>query len=133
VRGARRRRRPVRRRPPARSRQPLCAAFEGLVDRYAEGDPARAERKAPGWLSHEALLLDSPFAHLERHAVIERRPTPVESPVDRALSGVSEERPGPRSADLAGEVRAVMAGFASDGVVTEVFESQALIARRHPT
>src|SRR5262249_38580810 len=60
--------------------------FGRLIDRYAEGDAARAARRAPGWLSHEAVLLGSPFAHLERISVIERRTTPVERLVDRALS-----------------------------------------------
>src|SRR5262249_11123120 len=61
-------------------------AFERLIDRYAQADAARAARRAPGWLSHEAVLLDSPFPHLERLAVNERHATPVERLVDRALS-----------------------------------------------
>jgi hypothetical protein len=57
-------------------------AFERLIDRYAEADTARATRRAPGWLRHEAVLLDSPFPRLERISVIERRATPVERSVD---------------------------------------------------
>src|SRR5262245_42929138 len=35
--------------------------FERLIDRHAEADTAIATRRGPGWLSHEAVLLDSPF------------------------------------------------------------------------
>jgi SAM-dependent methyltransferase len=107
-------------------------AFERLVDRYAAADEARATRRAPGWLRHEAVLLDSPFPHLERLSVIERRATPVEHFVDRAqsLSSVFSSQTGARADDLAREVREAMAAFAQDGRVTEVVESEALIARR---
>ena len=106
--------------------------FNRLIDRFAEAGTARAARRAPGWLSHEAVLLDSPFAHLERLSVIERRATPVERFVDRALSlsSVSQGQAGMQADDLARAMRAAMAPFAKDGVVTEVVESEALIARR---
>lgn len=107
-------------------------AFERLVDRYAAADAARATRRAPGWLRHEAVLLDSPFPRLERVSVIERRATPVERFVDRALSlsSVSHELTGERADDLSREVREAVAAFATDGLVTEVVESEALIAKR---
>jgi SAM-dependent methyltransferase len=106
--------------------------FERLIDRYAEADTARAARRTPGWLSHETVLLDSPFPHLERISVIERRNTPVERIVDRALSlsSVSHGVIGARADDLARELREAMVEFARDGLVTEVVESEALIARR---
>ncbi len=106
--------------------------FERLIDRYALADAARTARRAPEWLTHEAVLLDSPFCHLERLSVIERRATPVERLVDRALSlsSVSQGQIGGRADDLAREMREAMAAFAKDGVVTEVVESEALIARR---
>jgi SAM-dependent methyltransferase len=106
--------------------------FERLIDRYAAADVARKARRAPQWLSHEAVLLDSPFPHLERLSVIERRTTPVERLVDRAmsLSSVSHGQIGARADELAGEVRVAMAALARDGVVAEVVESEALIARR---
>jgi SAM-dependent methyltransferase len=109
-------------------------AFEGLIDRYAAGDEARAARRAPGWLRHEAVLLDLPFPHLERAAVIERRRTPLEQFVDRALSlsSVSRGRIGARADELGREVREAMAAFAREGLVAEVVESEALIARRWP-
>jgi ubiquinone/menaquinone biosynthesis C-methylase UbiE len=108
------------------------AAFERLIDRYAAADTARATRRAPDWPRHEAVLLDSPFPRLERISVIERRATPVERFVDRALSlsSVSLDLTGERSDELSRETRAAMAAFAKDGRVTEVVESEALIARR---
>jgi SAM-dependent methyltransferase len=108
--------------------------FERLIDRYAEADTARTTRRAPGWLSHEAVLLDSPFPHLERISVIERRSTQVERIVDRALSlsSVSHGVIGSRADDLAHELREAMAEFAREGLVAEVVESEALIARREP-
>lgn len=109
-------------------------AFRALIDRYAEGDAAAAALKAPDWPRHETVLFDSPFAHLERVSFIERRGPPLGHFVDRALSLsiVSRERIGDRADDLAREVRGVMAAFARDGVVAEVVESEALIARREP-
>jgi hypothetical protein len=81
---------------------------------------------------HEAVLLDSSFHRLERLAVIERRATPVERFVDRALSlsSVSQHQIGERADDLAREMRQAMTAFARDGLVAEVVESEALIARR---
>jgi hypothetical protein len=107
-------------------------AFEQLIDRYAAADTVRATRRATGWLRHEAVLLDSPFPCLERIAVIERRATPVECFVDRALSlsSVSHDLTRERADDLSREILATMTAFAKDGLVTEVVESEALIARR---
>jgi hypothetical protein len=109
-------------------------AFERLIDRHAEADTARTDRRAPGWLRHEAVLLDSPFPHLERASFIERRATPLERFADRALSlsSVARGLTAARADELAREVREAMAEFARDGVVAEVVESEALIARRGP-
>jgi SAM-dependent methyltransferase len=111
------------------------AAYEALIDRYADGDPAREVHQSPDWLRHEAVLLDSPFPYLERLGVIERRQTPLERLVDRTLSfsSVSQGRIGARAQELAREVRDLMATLAQDGMVAEVVESQALVARRAPT
>jgi SAM-dependent methyltransferase len=106
--------------------------FERLIDRYAERDTGRTSRRAPGWLLHEAVLLDSSFCHLERIGIIERRTTPLERFVDRALSisSASHGQIGARADELARELREAMAPFARDGLVAEVVESEALIARR---
>jgi hypothetical protein len=65
-------------------------------------------------------------------SIIERRFTAVERFPDRALSLsiTSRERLGAKADDLSSEVRALLAKFALEGVVTEVVESTALIARR---
>jgi ubiquinone/menaquinone biosynthesis C-methylase UbiE len=106
--------------------------FRQVIDRYAASDPARATRHAPGWLRHEAVLLDSPFPRLERIAAIERRATSVEHLVDRALSlsSVAVSLTRERTDELARDIRQTMAAFATDGTVTEVVETRALIARR---
>jgi SAM-dependent methyltransferase len=105
-------------------------AFDELTDRYAQADLTRAHRRGPDWLSHEAVLLDSPFCDLERIGVIERRQTPVERFVDRALSMSSVSQAGAATDALAREVGEMMSKFAKDAVVNEVVESEALIARR---
>jgi len=106
--------------------------YKALIERYSEGDTVRAQVKSPDWVPHQAVLLDSPFAALERISVIERRRTPVDRLIDRALSmsSSSPERLGPRAADLVRELRELLAGVAADGLVTEVVESEALIAHR---
>jgi SAM-dependent methyltransferase len=81
---------------------------------------------------HEAVLLDSSFDQLVKIGVIERRITPIERLVDRALSmsSSSPERLGAMSDRLAQDLLSEMAHFATDGNVVEIIESQALIARR---
>src|SRR5262249_46479804 len=90
--------------------------FKALIDRYAEGDTVRAHIKSDDWVHHEAILLDSPFAVLERLSVIERRRTPVDSLLDRALSmsSTSPARLGPPPEDFVRELRALRAPPAPD-------------------
>jgi len=106
--------------------------FEAVVKRYAEDDPVRAQHKSGDWVHHEAILLDSPFPWLERIGVIERRRTPVENLIDRALSmsSTSPERLGPRADDFLRDLRATLAAVTADGLVTEVVESAVLLAWR---
>jgi len=106
--------------------------YRALLDRYGAEDTTHPRRKAPGWWRNESLLLDSPFRRLERIAVIERRRTPVESFVDRALSmsSTAPDRLGDKTDAMIGEIAALMAAHASDGMVAEVIETHALIARR---
>ena len=106
-------------------------AFEALLDGYGKNEGALA--KLRGERNHEAVLLDSPFSHLERIAVAERRRTPLAHVVDRALSfgKVWHGTPGFDAQVLAERFRAALAPYAgSDGNITEVVEGQALIARR---
>jgi SAM-dependent methyltransferase len=106
------------------------ATFQSVVDRWGAGDPARELVRTAA--DHDAMLLASPFGHVERVAVLERRRTPVERFVDRAFSfaktwgGRIDEPPH----GLADEVRAVLRPFAVEGIVTEVVEGRATIAWR---
>jgi SAM-dependent methyltransferase len=105
--------------------------FQALLDSYATDDPART-RTRPA-TPHEVVLLRSRFDQLERIAVLERRNTPVERFVDRALSfgAAWDGKPGSREDDLAGEVRELIKKHAgTDGTVQEIVEGHALIAFR---
>jgi SAM-dependent methyltransferase len=104
--------------------------FQAIVDKYAVADPAKPLTKAA--VSHAAILLASPFNALERIAVLERRATPIERLVDRALSFAAtwEGTPGSRADDLAVELREALQKYATDGVIGEILEGEALIARR---
>jgi SAM-dependent methyltransferase len=106
--------------------------YEDLVNRYSESDSVRSLRKSPAWLRHEAVLLDSPFPHLERISVIERRQVSVESLVDRvrSMSTTSRGRLGDEAEALAEEIRMAMTRVAQAGVISEVVESEALMAWR---
>jgi SAM-dependent methyltransferase len=106
--------------------------FTALIDEYAASDDDRRKRKAADWPIHESFLLDSPFARLERICVVERQRTPVERLVDRALSMSSTtlDRLGPKATEFAGRIRAAVETHAVEGLITEVVEASALIARR---
>ena len=81
----------------------------------------------PNWIRNEAILLDSPFAHLERFGVIERRAIDVETLVHRALSmgSTSPAHLGERMPAMVAEIRAALAD-----VREEVVETTALVASR---
>jgi SAM-dependent methyltransferase len=106
------------------------ANFQSVVDRWGASDPAQELVRTAA--DHDAVLLASPFGHVERVAVLERRRTPVERFVDRAFSfaktwgGRVDEPPQ----GLAEEVRAVLRPYVMDGIVAEVVEGRATIAWR---
>ncbi|HEX6246034.1 MAG TPA: class I SAM-dependent methyltransferase [Polyangiales bacterium] len=105
--------------------------FQALLDSYASGDPAKARTR--GLARSEGVLLRSSFDHLERVGVLERRETPIERLVDRALSfgAAWDGRPGNREDDLATEVRKLIARYATEqGTIHEVIEGHALVALR---
>jgi SAM-dependent methyltransferase len=79
------------------------------------------------WIRHEAVLLDSPFACLERFGVVERRAIDVETLVQRALSmgSTSPAHLGERAAAMTSEIRGALAD-----VREEVVETSALVAWR---
>jgi SAM-dependent methyltransferase len=105
--------------------------FEAVLDSYGKDEIALA--KLRNEISHETILLASPFRHLERVSILERRRTPLRHFIDRALSygKVWHGSPGFSEADLTERFRAVLAPhLGSDGTIVEVVEGQALIARR---
>jgi SAM-dependent methyltransferase len=105
--------------------------FRALKKQYKTEEEGGKIRVEP--VCDEAILLASPFQHLERSSVIEQRETPIEGFVHRALSYASvwEGRPGSRQDDLAVDVRKVMRGHAGGAeTVQEVVEGHALVAFR---
>lgn len=106
--------------------------FDAVRDAHAEPNSHRPIMRTPGWLSHEAILLDSPFRVLERIGIIERRSTSLEQLVARFLS-LSSTSPGrtptPRE-DLERAVRAALSNHVVDGHIGEIVESEALLASR---
>jgi SAM-dependent methyltransferase len=99
--------------------------WNAIRDRY-EPDTGPHDHD-PNWLRNEAILLDSPFARLERFSVIERRAVDVETLVHRALSmgSTSPAHLGEKMPAMVEEIRAALAH-----VREEVVETYALLARR---
>jgi SAM-dependent methyltransferase len=107
------------------------ADFEAVRRRYW----AAAGRQGPStlsWKQHESALRDSPFRAIERLVVAERRRTPVDRFVERALSmaSTSPHRLGDATAAFAEDIRRAVEPHARDGLVAELVESRALLARR---
>jgi SAM-dependent methyltransferase len=106
--------------------------FRAITTRYSADDPARSQRKGAEWEKHEAVLLRSAFCRLERIGVIERRKFAAERLIERALSmsSTSRDRLGARADELIAELKQLIAKVARDGMIEEVVESRATIARR---
>jgi SAM-dependent methyltransferase len=106
--------------------------FKELRRRYGDDEESRVRHRPPGWVSHEAVLLNSTFSHLEVAGIIEQRRVQAASLVDRALSmsGTSPERLGGRMEAFTQEIAALAGQSAQNGELIEVVESRALIAFR---
>jgi SAM-dependent methyltransferase len=99
--------------------QDICARYEPRNG---------AHRSDPNWIRHEAILLDSPFARLERFGVVERRALDVETLVERTLSmgSTSPSHLGEKgAAAIAADIRSALGGLSE-----EVVETSALVAWR---
>ena len=99
----------------------------------ATGASLRQAWRGPGWVRHEAVLLDSPLSALRRVSVFERRQTPGAALLDRALSMSSSTRARLGEAGvtrLQADLEALVQTVAVAGMVTEVVESVAWIAQR---
>lgn len=106
------------------------ARFHEIVERHAAGN---AEWRGPDWVPHETFLLDSPFSVVDGVSVVERRDFPAAQIVDLAFS-MSRTAPHALGADkaaaLAADLRALAADVAVNGMIGEILESRAMIARR---
>lgn len=106
--------------------------FKRLRRQYeAGGDEMRPNRR-PDWVRHEGMMLKSAFRSVEELAVIECRRVPAQSLVDRALSmsSTSPEHLGDRVDAFAAAIADAVRPYVSDGMVTEVVRSEALIGFR---
>ncbi len=104
-----------------------------LVMQYgAENAPHRQARKRDDFRSHESVLLDSAFAHLERIAVLEKRAVTADEIVGRAfsLSISSPAALGERTEAFERDLRTMLATLSPDGRFGEIAETDALIATR---
>jgi len=106
--------------------------FQRIIDDHGAGDVQKKRRRSVDWPSNEEILLDSPFALLERVSVIEKRTLPVEHLVERALSisSVNEAGLGGGMKRLIDAIADLGSSFGLKGIVSEVIETNALIARR---
>jgi 2-polyprenyl-3-methyl-5-hydroxy-6-metoxy-1,4-benzoquinol methylase len=108
------------------------AEYRAVVRRYASMDTTHVRHRAPGWVRHEAFLLDSAFNAVEQVSVIERRTVSVQQLVDRAFSrsSTAPDRLGDAAPRLAEEIEAVIQPLATDGMLPEVVATSALLGRR---
>jgi SAM-dependent methyltransferase len=106
--------------------------FQRIIDDHAAADVQRARRCSADWPSDEEILLDSPFARLERVSIIEKRALPAEHLVERALSisAINEAGLGGKMQHLIDDIQQLSSRFSLGGVISEVIETNALIARR---
>jgi len=99
--------------------------WQEICERY---EPNIGAHQGPDWIRHEAILLDSPFARMERFGVVDRRALDVETLVQRTLSmgSTSPSYLGEKkTAAIVAEIRAALAD-----VREEVVETAALVAWR---
>jgi hypothetical protein len=106
--------------------------FETLHEHYSEQDSGRRIRKGPDWRPHEAVLLDSAFPVLDRISALDRYPLSIERLIDRVLSrsSTTSARLGDKAAAMAEDIGKLVAQWGENGVLQEVVETRALIARR---
>jgi len=99
--------------------------WRAIRERYeAEG---QRHGRGPGWVRHEAFLLDSPFSRIERFGVVERRALDIDTLVKRTLSmsSTSPSHLGERTPAMVADLRAALAE-----VREEVVETSAMVAWR---
>jgi len=109
------------------------SALRELADKYGRADAphVRAER-TPGYRTHESILLDSPFARLERIGIIVRRELNADQIVGLgfSLSALSPDRLGERACQFEEALRRELSLISPDDRFTEIAELSALMAKR---
>ncbi|MBB6304346.1 class I SAM-dependent methyltransferase [Rhizobium leucaenae] len=92
----------------------------------------RLLRKSKAWAPHEAMLLASPFNNLERIGIISEYQKDIEDIVGRvfSMSSTSPQALGDKLADFEAALRAELLEAAPDGKITEIVESNGLLAFR---
>ena len=105
--------------------------MQRISDEYGEAGHSIHQRDGDA-RSNESLLMDSVFPHLTRVSVIGRHEIPVDDVIGRAfsMSRTSKEVVGRRAEEFEKRLRDMLAEEAPNGVVTEIAELYALIARR---
>ncbi len=119
------------------SRTPNAAPWWDMAREIAgrhvpEGLTASRWRREPGWIPHEAVLLASPFAHVERYATIRRERIDLDHVVGRffSMSSTSPKRLGDRRDAFERELRETLPSLARDGMFDGIVETQVILARR---
>lgn len=102
--------------------------FNALLDRNSDAKSVRKVLRSADWVPDLPILLVSPFSALERISIIERRHTPLERMINRALSFSSCSHAP--AEELAQDVRTTLAPFVANGLIAEVVESEALVGFR---
>jgi SAM-dependent methyltransferase len=108
--------------------------FDAVRAEYGRPDDFDTFRKSPQWEPHEAVLLRSPFARLEKFSIVEQRTSSIGDLISRALSqsSTTPEALGERRAAFETALRDGLLAVCPDGRFTEIMESAALLARRAP-
>ncbi len=111
---------------------PENAWWPGYRALLREHETEPSVHRRPGWVRHEAVLLDSAFSQLETHAVIERRRTSVASLITRAfsMSSIALARAAGGAGTLEREIETLLAPYGQDGYVTEIVATEATLGFR---
>jgi SAM-dependent methyltransferase len=105
-----------------------------IAERHApDGVTARVWRRDPAWAPHEAVLLASPFAALERYGRLRIERIGIDHAIGRllSLSSTSPQRLGDRREEFEAEIRMALAPMAGPGGLYEqIVETTVLLAKR---
>jgi SAM-dependent methyltransferase len=109
------------------------AVYDRLAEAYDTGGlTARAARRAPGWLPHEAVMAASPFPCMERHGFVMTETLTADDIVGRAYSysATSPDRLADRREEFEAELRTALAELSPADRFSAIVEPWALVAER---